>query len=288
MISAVFPLPLAQSQAQKVPEAYLPALEDISQLDKRLKERFANKFSVEPSLNRQLVSFQANKSRPVYRWYKYKEAFSAALVEHLLQKYEVTSGAILDPFAGSGTALFAASEMGITADGIELLPIGQKIITARQIIENEFSQSDVDELRNWVWQKPWKDSKKKIAIAELRITKNSYPEVSRREMEKYLAEIQNFPSKIQIILQFALLCVLETVSYTRKDGQYLRWDYRSGRRQGEHPFDKGEIPSFDNAITAKLEEIINDLTASSPSSIYFSKATVIMPQFICWMAHVWS
>ena len=66
-----------------------------------------------------------------------------------------------------------------------------------------------------------------------------------------------------MVLSFALLCVLESVSYTRKDGQYLRWDYRSGRGQGKKPFNKGEILPFDIAITNKLDEIINDLKPST-------------------------
>ena len=53
------------------------------------------------------------------------------------------------------------------------------------------------------------------------------------------------------------------MSYTRKDGQYLRWDHRSGRRQGKNPFNKGEVLEFDNAITNKINEIINDLEPST-------------------------
>jgi len=61
------------------------------------------------------------------------------------------------------------------------------------------------------------------------------------------------------MLRFAALCILEEVSYTRKDGQYLRWDYRSGRKQGTKPFDKGIIAPFDSAIEAKLAQIREDL-----------------------------
>jgi hypothetical protein len=64
---------------------------------------------------------------------------------------------------------------------------------------------------------------------------------------------------VQQVLRFALLCVLEAISYTRKDGQYLRWDYRSNRRQGSKPFNKGHIPDFCTAISAKLHEIIADV-----------------------------
>lgn len=60
-------------------------------------------------------------------------------------------------------------------------------------------------------------------------------------------------------MRFALLCVLEPISFTRKDGQYLRWDYRAGRRQGKKIFDKGEILSFEQAICQKINEIVADL-----------------------------
>ncbi|MGC8947667.1 MAG: site-specific DNA-methyltransferase, partial [Anaerolineae bacterium] len=56
------------------------SLNEIDRLDEQLFQRFKSRFVIEPSLSRLLVSFQANKTRPVYRWYKFKEAFSASLV----------------------------------------------------------------------------------------------------------------------------------------------------------------------------------------------------------------
>jgi hypothetical protein len=63
---------------------------------------------------------------------------------------------------------------------------------------------------------------------------------------------------VQAALRLALLCALEPISYTRKDGQYLRWDYRSGRKQGKKVFDKGPILNFNQAVCAKLDEIVRD------------------------------
>ncbi|MGA9377196.1 MAG: hypothetical protein WBV73_00220 [Phormidium sp.] len=71
------------------------SLGEIDNFDRQLLEHFQSKFVIQPSLTRPLVSFQANKIRPIYRWYKYKEAFSASLVEYLLQKYRITQGKIL-------------------------------------------------------------------------------------------------------------------------------------------------------------------------------------------------
>src|SRR4030042_3439789 len=141
------------------------ALAKIDAFDSRLTQHFHNKIKLQPALTRQLVSFQANKPRPNYRWYKYKEAFSASLIEMLLSKYGITSGRVLDPFAGSGTALFAASDAGIDADGIELLPVGQQIILAKKCLEREFIKDDVATLKRWETERPWYQSKVKIPIS---------------------------------------------------------------------------------------------------------------------------
>ncbi len=238
-------------------------LGEIERLDKSSLQHYKSKFIVQSSLTRPLVSFQANKSRPVYRWYKYKEAFSASLVEHLLQKYGITQGKILDPFAGSGTALFAASAMGFTADGIELLPIGQQIIATKKLLESEFTAEDFETLQRWSALRIWENSKITVSIPELRITQGAYPAQTKEAIEKYISTCQQENSQVQAVLRFALLCVLEAISYTRKDGQYLRWDYRSGRRQGKKPFDKGEILNFGQAISGKINEILADLIPST-------------------------
>lgn len=244
------------------------SLSDIDRLDEQLFQRFESKFIVQPSLSRLLVSFQANKTRPVYRWYKFKEAFSAALVEYLLHTYKMTAGRILDPFAGSGTTLFAASAMGINTDGIELLPIGHEIITAKQILDAEFTPEDFERLRQWSELRVWEQSERSVSLPELRITRGAYPEETKEAIGKYLGACQQENSRVQAVLRFALLCVLESVSFTRKDGQYLRWDYRSGRTHGKKIFDKGKIASFAEAICEKIDEILVDVSPAHQASLF--------------------
>ncbi len=243
----------------------------IERLDDELARYFGDKIVVKSELNRALVSFQANKNRAVYRWYKFKEAFSASLIENLLAKYEIVEGRMLDPFAGSGTALFVASEAGINADGIELLPIGQNIVEAKQLIDNELTPDDISALERWSRERLWRESKARTPVPELRITKGAYPPMTQKAIEKYLAASQRENNRVRAVLSLALLCVVESLSYTRKDGQYLRWDYRSGRRQGAKPFDKGAIPSFDKAICAKIDEIVYDTSAEKENAGLFPK-----------------
>lgn len=248
-------------------------LDDIENIITKTETKYNGNLKTEYDLNRGLVSFQANKSRSVYRWYKFKEAFSAELVEYLLNRYGIKKGLLLDPFAGSGTALFAASSIGISAEGIELLPIGQQIITTKKLIEEGVSADEIAILENWSTSAPWKKSKGRKIFLELRITNGAYPNETLVTIERFLHSIDAESPKVSSILMFALLCVLENISFTRKDGQYLRWDHRSERRQGKRPFNKGYISNFDEAISAKLRDIVSDLYGDGQILNLFLKDT---------------
>ena len=251
--------------------------EKIAALDAELTQDFKAQFAVSPFLSRKIVSFQGNKDKPAYNWYKYKEAFSASLVEYFLSSYRgQISGKGLDPFAGIGTTLFAASGQGISADGIELLPIGQEIIHARLLSESELTPEDLAILEHWIVSRPWKNFPERVPFSTIRITENAYPQKTVEAIERYRGALQQENSKVQTILRLALLCVLESISYTRKDGQYLRWDARSGkRRPGTKAFNKGEILAFDAAITSKLKEILSDIRdVETPLTLFPDKRQV--------------
>jgi hypothetical protein len=249
----------------------LEALGHIERLNFEAETRWVGKLRVDKSLTRALVSFQANKGRAVYRWFKYKEAFSAELIEHLLGKYRIANGVLLDPFAGSGTALFVAGGLGMKAEGIELLPIGRTLIATKQLIDWDLKDVDVKRLEFWRDEHPWRKSKTTKPINELRITRGAYPADTFDAMGRFLATSEQEGERVKAVLLFALLCILENISYTRKDGQYLRWDYRSGRRQGKKIFDKGKILAFDRAITDKLHQIVGDLRSGELPEDLFAK-----------------
>jgi DNA modification methylase len=249
-------------------------LDSIDAANAQFEQRYSGRLSMDLTLTRGLVSFQANKSRAVYRWYKFKEAFSAGLIEYLLERYAIRKGTVLDPFAGSGTALFASSGLGLSAEGIELLPIGQRIVETKQLIDAGLTQSNMRALAKWASAAPWRKARKGKPIPELRITKGAYPDETAISMGKFLAAIDAEDDSLRTILLFAMLCILENISFTRKDGQYLRWDYRSGRRQGKKVFNKGVIPSFDTAMLAKLNEIVTDLRSGEPQQELFAQQNI--------------
>ena len=244
------------------------ALKKIERLDHELSQAFESCFVRSAAFNRTLVSFQANKERPVYRWYKFKEGFSASLIEYLINFHNIKKGArLLDPFAGSGTSLFVGSSAGLQTEGIELLPIGQQVIMTKKLLER-FSDKDFSALERWRLTRPWEQSKQRRSLPTLRITLGAFPDETHEAIERYMATWEQENEKVRAVLRFALLCVIEAVSFTRKDGQYLRWDYRSGRRQGAKRFDKGNIPSFGEAVCKKLEDIIEDARGTRQSDLF--------------------
>jgi DNA modification methylase len=239
----------------------------------KLYERFQDRIASHQTLNRTLVSFQANKAAAYYGWFRYKEGFSHALVGYLLRQLANKPGILLDPFVGSGVALFAAQEMGWQTHGIEILPVGVATMQARMLGQTVDAAAFVTAMQA-ILAIPDFDPYFDVAYAfrHIAITKGAFPPAEERQLVGYQAychrQIGDVP--VRQLLLFAALCVLEDISYTRKDGQYLRWDARSGRAQGSKPFNKGYIPPFRQAIAAKLHQMANDLAPVAAQPRLFS------------------
>lgn len=234
----------------------------------KLYDKLSDKLEIAYNLSRKVVSFQANKEEPIYRWFKYKEGFSSALVKYFLIEYSTKPGKLLDPFAGTGTALFVGQELGWESFGIEILPVGTFVMQSREA----FNNIDSEKFKGIV-KKLWIDLKSidkyQKLINHISITKDAFSEETETFLNKYLTYCDDLKDiNVQTILKFAAFSVLEEISYTRKDGQYLRWDYRSKRELNGKPFNKGKIQSFEEAIKNKLGQIINDLSPRMPFTLF--------------------
>lgn len=224
---------------------------------------FRKKLAVNPDLSRALVSFQANRSAPFYRWFKYREAFSAEFVEQILSKFKPSiSGnipCVLDPFAGAGTTLTVASRQGWRATGFELLPIAASIIQARFIADDVTLEEFEAELGRLEGSLGPIDPSQSKRFTHLRITAGAFPQAAEEGLNFFLGYLETVrDANVKTLFHFACLSTLEEISYTRKDGQYLRWDKRSGRSLSAN-FNKGEILNFVDALIPKLKLIASDL-----------------------------
>jgi len=226
----------------------------------KLEEKYKNLIKTNRSLSRKLVSFQANKKIPFYSWFAFKEGFSSRMVKMFIKGCSKNSGAVLDPFSGSGTTLFSSREMGFNPSGIEVMPIGEFVLKSRIATEN----ADMDQLIKEI------EKLKKLNFLNLpvdnetnykhiAITKKAFPDETEQKLNAFLNYIEReiTDENIKKIFKFACFCILEKISYTRKDGQCLRWDYRS--KKGKSIFDKGKIYDFEEALFGQLNQIISDI-----------------------------
>lgn len=227
--------------------------------DARLFAKFADRIETTAEVTRAMVSPRENALRPGDRWFRYKEGFSASLVELFLDRLRLNGGRILDPFAGLGTALFAASDRGIGADGIELMPFAARMIANRRLLRGGLDEAEVNEIRRFLESEPWR-AQTAAVLNEPGLARGAYPEPNRSKLTRFLASCERLPpGRPRAVVETALFSVLEAISFTHKDGQYVRWDDRSGRRAGhKKPFVKPHIAEFETALRAKIEQILVD------------------------------
>jgi len=227
----------------------------------RLLDRFADRIVVNPDLDRRLVSYQADKQEPGYRWLRYKEAFSSSFVRYVLTSLTKGKGYLLDPFAGSGSALFGSAEMDWSSVGIEISPVAVVAVRAR-LAAARVSRSAFDQaLKCFLNDYPnaWRT---KQALPHIPITRYAYPTENEEAIARYLAFCSRLDDPdVALLFRLAGLAVLEECSYTRKDGQFLRWDARSGKPRVSPKFRKGNIASFPQAVKSKLHQMRDDLFA---------------------------
>ena len=224
---------------------------------KALYERFANRLVVRPELTRRLVSYQGNKQQPGFRWMRYKEGFSADLVASNL---ESADGAVLDPFAGIGTTALVAAGSGRRATAVEIMPVGVRTARAVSSIAGRIGPSAVEAAGAELLRslKSGGSPPDACRFQHVPITEHAFPsdtEYAVARARYFLDGVKD--EKMRLVLDTACMSVLEEVSYTRKDGQYLRWDNRS-RRTLRGGMNKGPIPSLEEALERRLAEIAVD------------------------------
>jgi len=161
--------------------------------------------------------------------------------------------------------LFTGQELGWETYGIEILPVGIFVMKARQALR----RINPEELQIHI-EKFWVESNNieahPIQFPHISITKDAFPEKTEIAINKFLNYCSTISKKdLQIVLRFAAFSILEEVSYTRKDGQYLRWDYRSKRKLAGKPFNKGNILTFEHALKLKLSQLLDDLLPQNNS-----------------------
>ncbi|MCY3852018.1 MAG: site-specific DNA-methyltransferase [Gammaproteobacteria bacterium] len=190
---------------------------------------------------------------------KYKEGFSSALVQKLIES--ANGKQVLDPFSGAGTTALTAMGMGLRGTGIEILPLGNLIAQSVAHAANGLSHEEFRAVSQKMLHATSKlNCNKQYILKHIPITEKAFSSQADREIanaREFIAKLDN--PVLATVLNLACLSSLEEASYTRKDGQFLRWDSRSGRNVSAK-LDKGEIPDFSTVLAARLREIEEDFS----------------------------
>lgn len=203
------------------------AKEELARI-KDLTESLAAKLRLSDGRKRlgRRVSFDDALSRPVHGWFHYKEGYSPSLLSLILTGLDVPAkSAILDPFAGVGTTVLAATELNpqrfTRAIGIEYNPFSAFVARTKlrwSEVSSEKLLRDAERVLKHRSQTlpPIPDS------ATLR-NRKIFPAarlLRLRELSSGVAALPSGPTKA--VLRLALAAILEQSSYAKKDGRALR------------------------------------------------------------------
>ena len=169
-----------------------------------------------------MVHWRGNQDLPIHRWYKYREGYSPALIDALQ-----LGKRILDPFAGSGSIMVGAAELGLRSTGIDVNPLAS-FVTAVKLSPLDAKQLDrafafAEQIRTTssnaeAWPQP-----------ALAISENMFEPDINLMMMQIRAQIESVSDqRLHDFLLLAWIAVLETVGSYFKEGNGIK--YRKKKR----------------------------------------------------------
>ena len=212
--------------------------------------------TVDGTLTRKAVSYQGNRTLSGLGWMRYKEGFSAGLVSRLLRASDAET--VLDPFSGLGTTPLVASSLGMESVGMDIMPVGNTVARAIIAAANDVERNAVSAAFARLLER-LDGGAPRDPFPHVRITRGAFPPETEAGLARARAHIRSVDDPgVRLMLDACILGILEDVSYTSKDGQFLRWDARSGRKPAGS-FRKGSIPSLGDAVSRRMGDIMSDM-----------------------------
>lgn len=238
---------IAQPAIGHSPKEYEECM--MQSVERAKLESLYKKTLVEKLEHRQLVTYVPNKKQPIYNWFKFKEGFSRQLVELVLHQWDVPKDdVILDPFAGCGTTLLAAKNLGYSVIGTDILPISVFVSQAKLCDSYDLQRvtAAIDEIGQAL---PIDSSSR---YPNVPIVDKAIDVETQRDLLFYRDKIRSFESPTRELFLLALISIIEEVSHASKDGQFLR-------------LVKKDIPSVRTALLRQLRQMHQDLESSTTS-----------------------
>jgi len=237
------------------------ALKDKRSLNQYIKLKLESKIDKVKCINPKEATFQNSKHVPFQRWYPYIEGYSINFVDYLIGKYASNAKAIYDPFAGTGTTLFASENNGAKPYYSEVNPLLTYLINTKISLINldlKARKDIVQKLRNFsaniysitnVHPDVQLDVKFKKVFG-----KSQYFEGDNYQLilkaKTYLRKLSNEDELLSDTIALAVLTVLIPTSLLKKSGD-LRFKTKKEL--------KNDNRDFLNHLRQKLIEMTHDI-----------------------------
>ncbi len=206
------------------------------------------------------VTFKNSKSIPFQRWYPYIEGYSPDFVKSIISQHLHRSCIIYEPFAGTGTTLFAADSLGYNTYYSEINPLLQFLITTKiQVLKmpitNRLELHDhVQSILPQLFSLDIAEDKG-LDCSYKKVFKNSiyFPATNYSKILKTRAFIDTVKDdSIKNLLLVAVLASLIPSSLLKKQGD-LRFKTPKEQAKG--------IPDFTEVLRRNIANICDDLKA---------------------------
>lgn len=178
--------------------------------------RITSRFELGP-----YFTFEPSKSKPIYNWFYYKEAYSPEIVEQILDGFGINSGKILDPFCGIGTTCLVAKSRNLPTYGIDASPLAAFVSSVKT---RNYSEEDLSEVENFM-KKIFQEKTIPRLRWEFELFKieRAFPPANLRDIlfiREKISEVEN--EKVHNLLLLALVSILPMCSFVLKDGGVLK------------------------------------------------------------------
>ncbi|MCC6125906.1 MAG: DNA modification methylase [Pirellulales bacterium] len=169
---------------------------------------------------------------PVHRWFRFSAGFSAEWAETAIREYAGGIPNVLDPFAGSGTTLLAADQIGAAVYGIEAHPFLYRIARAKLFYRTdpeEYARQSMQILRK----------AERLEASDLK----SYPDLIHKcydvDALKKLDVLRKALVSMADSSPAAELCWLSLIGILRKTScaNTAQWQYILPRKTKKNPLD---------------------------------------------------
>lgn len=205
-------------------EEILQAIYRDANLSKRLLE-LENSCDIEDEseILARLVNTSQSKNEVLSSWVRYREGYSPAVVERIIQKFPIKGGEFLfDPMCGSGSTQVAAQKSNIPSGGTDISPYA---VLVSKVKTTPLSKDDLESIRlfmatfsdveNW----PLPERSTTDSLLSIYFSENNFN--SLLSIKEGINSSNVIGERVKEFLLIALLAIVEDSSNRKKDGNGL-------------------------------------------------------------------